>query len=154
MNEQIKELIKKPPGYFVRLGPIIILIILIAGFIFLNYSKITQRMYLTGNVNHITHTILPSPGYTQIIIFIPSLQRKRILLKNPSALLRVVNKTNSTIDVSIRGRVDSISYKKELVFFSCEDLGKSITILTENIPVTIQLDQVETSYFEIIRNKF
>lgn len=154
MNEKIKELIKKPPGYFVRLGPVIILIILITGFIFLNYSKITQRMYVTGSVDHITHTIIRPTGYTQIIIFSPSLQRKRILLKTPSALLRVVNKTNGSIDVSFRGRVDSFSYKNGLVFFSCDDPGKLITILTESIPVTIQFDQVETSYFEIIRNKF
>lgn len=154
MNEKIEELLKKPPGYFVRIGPVIILITLIIGFILLNYSKITQRVYVTGRVDHITHTILPSPGYLQIIIITPSLQRNKILLRSPSALLRVANKPNGTIDVSIRGRVDSFSYKNGLVFFSCDNPGKLIAILIENIPVTIELDQVETSYFEIIRNKF
>lgn len=154
MTEKIKDLFRKPPGLFVRIAPTGILIILITGSILLNYSKITQRIYLPGNINQITHTNLASPYRTQIIIS-ASLQKKRILLKDPSALLRVVNATNGSIDeISLRGIVDSFNYKNRKVFFSCDAPERILTVLSENSPVTLQLEHVETTYFEIIRSKF
>lgn len=150
MSVSIQNLLNRPPTKLTRFGPAYIVILLILGFILLFTFPVTQIVTVTGKVEDITPHSLHRQRVQIVVLF----ENKIPIITHSLASIQVLKKIGNINQISLMGNIDSLNYEKRCIFFSFEDAIQLRNLFVKKLPVSLSIDSVETSYYQIVKSKF